>query len=200
MPRSRSLLFRYLTGIDQTRWVDINAAVLAHGRFWHGAREAFFLRPAPNCVLSSRQGRAICNISGERRFCVIAVVHGEKDERARSEPGLENYIPILPMRESSIPPPRARKRMIGLVNHCRSISSRSLGEEKKWLFLTNFRGTRPSLFNKGKRPFSTILMEFTLKKRESRFIKGNLFITELFGNGKKGNNVSFFFFFFTVTK
>lgn len=39
-------------------------------------------------------------------------------------------------------------------------------------------------------------MEFTLKKRESRFIKGNLFITELFGNGKKGNNVSFFFFFF----
>lgn len=171
-------------------------SALAHGHFWHSCTLGVFF--------SSRH-RTACYLVKVEQYAIFQVkVAGLCNRVCGRSRGRERWmrsfrtvwkIISLPSNENKPdtprPPflPRARKRTIGLVNHCRSISSRSSGaevKEKKWLFLTNFRGTRPSLkFVPSKRicltrgrnerfpPFDGIDVE---KKRNWDLSRTNLFL------------------------
>lgn len=139
-------IFGTSTRIDQT-WVDVNARpALAHGHFWHSC----------SLGVSSSRHRTACYLVKVEQYAIIQVNVGLCN-RGRSR-GRERWMRSfrtvwkiislpspLPSNENKPDTPlflplslssRARKRTIGLVNHCRSISSRSLGagvKEKKMI-------------------------------------------------------------------
>lgn len=175
-------------------------SALAHGHFWHSCTLGGFFssRHRTACYLVKVEQYAIFQVKVAGLCNRVCGRSRGRERWMRSFRTVWKIISLpspLPSNENKPdtprPPflPRARKRTIGLVNHCRSISSRSSGaevKEKKWLFLTNFRGTRPSLkFVPSKRicltrgrnerfpPFDGIDVE---KKRNWDLSRTNLFL------------------------
>lgn len=129
---SISTLFRCLRELTKRGYKRQSA--LAHGHFWHSCTLGVFF--------SSRHRTACYLVKVEQYAIFQAKVAGLCNRVCGRSRGRERWmrsfrtvwkIISLPSNENKPdtprPPflPRARKRTIGLVNHCRSISSRSSG-------------------------------------------------------------------------